>query len=1464
MYPGKPPDLDENFQPIHAPVTTGDYQPPDLDENGRPEQPGIMSRGWHMLADPLTTFPSRLGHAYSDYITDPNQALFGMHPTGQGGLHDYIAERLAMLRGFAGGAAEGLGDVASSFTSPLSIATFGSGIFEKAGILEGMPQLARLANITRKAAGAPMAIHGGATILDPNTSLAEKGWGLTELAGGAHPFFEGIPSAHTQLNDLIRQPVRTPEEVPTEGMTPEQIANFNQYLHGEKPTIPTPQEQPNLPFNIEEPQETQRVGNQHKALKEAHETAKQDLEWAKTKGSPEQLALAHKNHTEALDRLNRFEMENQPTPGSMAEFHPMPETTQMVEQPEEMKVPRVKEGKGGLENVAVGGADPEVLDVLGGNLYAKARAAVTTKELLQNALDEHDITGQTEPVRAVFDYDAENPRTKEDSNSVTVRDKGRGLTPAQIYTVLTDLGKSGKRAESKAKGGFGLAKAAPYLGGSYARTISVVLENGQKVKYTFEGTPGELKNQVKGVPLNREIVDPNTPTGLQTTTWFDKEAYGFSLADKTARALTQNSFNIPSDVHVVDAASSNNLNQQKAIQAFLDHTGKGQSPEVQYLGPREYKRATQPPPLRGTVSVPGADINIHYHEPAKGSEASQYSLHYMNKGLFQETTEKGYGNRVPNVPRSITADIIATVEENDPTGKYPFTANREQISDVVTKAIDKWVQENIQSGAERSRVKRLQASYDNMGYSDTTQSHYLDEGNRLTPQEIRMIHNHPDVQDAMNVVRAVHEDILDVADKLPGWEYKPSWGSSESIKPRERLKKFGILFQGPNENTGNTTLGIHIPRADDPRDSAILINVFELLNHAINDAYLPEKNGLPPATGDVTDKLATNLFATITHELAHIPGGGHETDFAYRHAQLLGELGRRQTNGSLDLLAGAFGDKQGNLNPGLQEVLDLYNESRRRAPREGDDILATGVHSERPTNRPGAKESNVAGNVGGGPKPKPSKLPRGIIDPHAKYREMPIGTRLTISPGELTPKKMANAIKLGFDYVDLTDDGKIVIQKNKESQSPKLPEPLKNDKGIFAEAINLPRTMMASEDLSAPMRQGLGLIHKGAFWKALPKMLNAFGSEQFYKSAMAGILDDPLFQKTVGADGTIQPSFAEKAGLKLTGLENMRQREESMLSEWAEKVPGVRASNRAYTLFLNKLRTDTFKQMTHDYGVFSGIDMKNNLPLAHDIAEYINAASGRGSMGKLEPAANALSSVLFSPRLIASRLQMMGRGAQALFSPEVYMMRSPSVRREYLKSLFAIAATAGTFITLGKMAGADVETDVSSSDFGKVKFGDTRIDPWGGFQQYIVAAQRLMPELDLTDYGLGKIGAQMKSTTTGQNYSLWNPGYGESTQADVALRFLRSKTNPIINFGWGLMAGRKELSGKQMNFSAVNPIGDKGENLWDNSVAQRFLPMLSQDIYDLVQDETTPPEAKALATFMATIGMGSQTYGQTP
>jgi hypothetical protein len=461
-----------------------------------------------------------------------------------------------------------------------------------------------------------------------------------------------------------------------------------------------------------------------------------------------------------------------------------------------------------------------------------------------------------------------------------------------------------------------------------------------------------------------------------------------------------------------------------------------------------------------------------------------------------------------------------------------------------------------------------------------------------------------------------------------------------------------------------------------------------------------------------------------------------------------------------------------------------------------------------------------------------------------------------IKMGEATPETVKQKISEGYKFSGLDDEGNFKFDKVDGPTNPPILEsevegarPTESNSrkhigslvdtkksSVVAETLNFPRAVMASTDMSAPLRQGIGLIHKKQFWTAVPEMFKAWGSEAAFDAIQQSIAEKPLFKDRV-INGKAAPSFAKEAGLHLTDLTDLSNREESLMSTWAEKVPGVRASNRAYTAFLNKLRADTFESLVQSGKVF-GADANVNTPLARSIADFVNTSTGRGSLGKLEQSAVALNSIFFAPRLIASRLKML--------NPHYYITADPFVRREALKSLLAIAGTGNALGQLAKMSGlGSVESNPTSSDFGKIKVGSVRIDPFAGFQQYIVAASRL-------------ISGQTKSSTSGHEYKLGEK-FGRQTRLDVAGRFAESKLNPALSFATGILRG-KDFTGQPFNVP--------------EQVASRFIPIFLQDLKQLATENPNliPGfDPKAYSNFHpenlpyavpSWFGMGVQQYGK--
>jgi len=289
--------------------------------------------------------------------------------------------------------------------------------------------------------------------------------------------------------------------------------------------------------------------------------------------------------------------------------------------------------------------------------------------------------------------------------------------------------------------------------------------------------------------------------------------------------------------------------------------------------------------------------------------------------------------------------------------------------------------------------------------------------------------------------------------------------------------------------------------------------------------------------------------------------------------------------------------------------------------------------------------------------------------------------------------------------------------------------------------------------------------------------------------------------------------------MRESGL-SLPKTEEVFLSDYADKIPGFRvlhkASKRAASGFLNDLRASVFNDLAGKAEALKVAD-----PLVYkNIAKLVNAGSGRGSLGKLTEATSVLNQVLFSPQLLASRLQ--------LLNPGFYYKLDPFARKEALKSLITTAAAGASVLGMAKLGGAEVGDDDRSADFGKIKIGNTRFDIWGGFQQPIVAAARLLR-------------GEMVSSTTGKEFQL-GEGYKATTRKDIAQRFIESKMSPIAAFANGLLKGQTNMGEK------FDPLGEGIE---------QFVPMLTEDMMDLYK-EWGP--IGLLVAIPGAHGVGSQTY----
>lgn len=365
---------------------------------------------------------------------------------------------------------------------------------------------------------------------------------------------------------------------------------------------------------------------------------------------------------------------------------------------------------------------------------------------------------------------------------------------------------------------------------------------------------------------------------------------------------------------------------------------------------------------------------------------------------------------------------------------------------------------------------------------------------------------------------------------------------------------------------------------------------------------------------------------------------------------------------------------------------------------------------------------------------------------------------------------------------------------------------------FITNAVNLPRTLMSSIDLSAPGRQGVFLVGSKAFWKNIPDMVRMFGSERTYNAIRQSIRDRPTYD------------LMQDSGLAITNIGAHADREEAFMSQWVDKIPGIRASERAYTGYLNKLRADTFDRLVNLHRS-AGINLEFEPTVLRDIARFVNSATGRGDLGgKLGQAGPMLNGLFFSPRLMKSRVDML--------NPVNYITYSPIVRREAIKSLLSFGGITTTVIGLAAAAGLNVGTDPRSSDFGKIITGNTRYDILGGFSQYLTFATRMVTN-------------ESTSATSGVTHTM-GEGYGTPTRLDAANRFVDSKFSPVPSFVADYLRG-SDSTGQPFQMTSA--------------IASRFTPMFLQDLASVVSDRGAAGVPMAVPSVF---GVGVNTYTPTP
>jgi hypothetical protein len=228
----------------------------------------------------------------------------------------------------------------------------------------------------------------------------------------------------------------------------------------------------------------------------------------------------------------------------------------------------------------------------------------------------------------------------------------------------------------------------------------------------------------------------------------------------------------------------------------------------------------------------------------------------------------------------------------------------------------------------------------------------------------------------------------------------------------------------------------------------------------------------------------------------------------------------------------------------------------------------------------------------------------------------------------------------------------------------------------------------------------LNYAHSSSYLKeAFAHQVKAFASEDAFNDFAQAIRNRPDFE------------LMNDSGLFLSSVGP--EAEEAFASNLAQKIPGVRASDRAYSAALDSIRT----QAWDNYVSSLPERLRDNQRTLKAVSELINISTGRGVVPVLDRSAfgkkviDALNVPFFSPRNTASKFNLI---SPARLVKDMASAETRPVALLQLRDASRGLASLGTTLGLLHVAGLDVGLDPRSSDFGKVRVGKAVYDLTGG------------------------------------------------------------------------------------------------------------------------------------------------------
>ena len=421
------------------------------------------------------------------------------------------------------------------------------------------------------------------------------------------------------------------------------------------------------------------------------------------------------------------------------------------------------------------------------------------------------------------------------------------------------------------------------------------------------------------------------------------------------------------------------------------------------------------------------------------------------------------------------------------------------------------------------------------------------------------------------------------------------------------------------------------------------------------------------------------------------------------------------------------------------------------------------------------------------------------------------------------------------------------------------------------QAWGITRALQATGEFSFILIQGGALTisnmwhNPGAVVRAFKNTASAFASETKSEVWLMRVKAQDWYPKAKKAKLAITEPHAE-----------LSAREELFFSDWTRTIwsalgsplllKSVRAHNRwvtanpfraverAAVAYLDTLRIERYldgvKMMEAKGEAPTDKDLK-------DIADVANTLTGRASLGRAEFISDGLTKIFFSPRLWASSIK-----TATPYGFYHFGKMTPTARKMAMQDMARFVSTTMGFVAMAALyldndddEETGVEMDPRSTDFMKIKVGDTRIDPWGGRIQQVVFTTKLV---------LGSISLfldeplKAHKNKQGELYPL-GVDYKSPSMKDVALQMATNKLAPSASLIFKASDTKLRTDKSTGNQVRLTPYGEEF-NLSDEAF-KKLIPIYWESVAELLEED--PGALEGFLLLYAFLGGGVQVQKPT-